>query len=282
MALLKVEMFSAALLRTVTLNVILPVDKRNFAGEELRGDKPFKTLYLLHGIYGNYMDWVSYTRIREWAEDYNLAVVMPSGENSFYLDQRNGYAAYSKFIGEELVNLTRKMFPLSRERQDTYIGGLSMGGYGSIINGFLYGSTFSRIIALSSALVADKALDSAEDAEKPIERRSFYQSVFGDLEKFQGSKADYRALLLDKKGQGEEMPDLYMACGTNDPLLAANREFKGFLHAHEIKHTYEEWEGSHNWMFWDQAIEKFMKWLPLEEKEAAMSSGNVGAAEPQS
>ena len=57
MALLQVNYVSRALMRTVTLHVVLPVDK--FSWDGARPEGPFPTLYLLHGIFGNYTDWVS-------------------------------------------------------------------------------------------------------------------------------------------------------------------------------------------------------------------------------
>ena len=56
---------------------------------------------------------------------------MPSGENKFYVDNEKSHEYYSKFIGEELVDVTRRLFPLSKQKQDTFIAGLSMGGYGA-------------------------------------------------------------------------------------------------------------------------------------------------------
>lgn len=82
----------------------------------------------------------------------NLAVVMPAGENAFYVDQPSIGAMHGQFIGEELVEITRKMFPLSRKREDTFIGGLSMGGFGALRNGLKYHDTFGAVICLSGAL----------------------------------------------------------------------------------------------------------------------------------
>ena len=52
MALLEVNFFSKALMRPVTMNVILPADKVFFEEETEEDNKPFKTLYLLHGVMG--------------------------------------------------------------------------------------------------------------------------------------------------------------------------------------------------------------------------------------
>ena len=152
MALLQVNFVSSSLKRTVPIQVILPVDKIFGDADSNADPAPFKTLYLLHGLLGNYTDWVSNTRIQQWAEAKNLAVVMPSGDNSFYIDQLTPNNDYGNFIGKELVEITRKMFPLSRKREDTFIAGLSMGGYGAIRNGLTYGETFSHIAGLSSAV----------------------------------------------------------------------------------------------------------------------------------
>ena len=146
MALIQVNYVSAALQRTVPVQVILPVDKLTPDGK-LPARKKFKTLYLLHGFLGNYTDWVSGTRIQRWAEERDLCVVMPSGDNAFYVDRPETGNCYGQFIGEELVEMTRRMFPLSRKREDTFIGGLSMGGFGAMMNGLKYHKTFGAVIS---------------------------------------------------------------------------------------------------------------------------------------
>ena len=72
---------------------------------------------------------------------------MPSGENKFYVDNPVSNEMYGTFIGKELVDFTRRSFPLSRNREDTYIGGLSMGGFGSIVNGLQNPETFGAVCA---------------------------------------------------------------------------------------------------------------------------------------
>ena len=117
---MEVNFFSKALMRPVTMNVILPADKVFFEEEAEEDDRPFKTLYLLHGVMGNYTDWVTGTCIKRWAEEKNLAVVMPSGANMFYMDHPDANENYSEFIGKELVKITRRMFPLSHKKEDTF------------------------------------------------------------------------------------------------------------------------------------------------------------------
>lgn len=118
MAIVKVNFFSESLLRMVNLMCVIPIDKREMDGEGLREiDKPLKTLYLMHGIYGGEYDWLTSTRLFKWAKDRNLAVILPAGENSFYSDQAATHNYFGRFIGEELVQFTRTMFRLSDRRE---------------------------------------------------------------------------------------------------------------------------------------------------------------------
>ena len=114
MAYIQVSLMSLSLMRTVPVTVILPTDKMPFPGAPAREPgKPYKTLYLLHGIFGSSVDWVTGTRIQRYAEENDLAVVMPSGDNMFYVDQPVTGNNYGQFIGQELVDFTRRSFPLS-------------------------------------------------------------------------------------------------------------------------------------------------------------------------
>ena len=276
MAFLQATVFSQSLMRTVPVNVILPADKMTFPGQPERPEKPYPTLYLLHGVFGSCIDWVSGTRIQRFAEENDLAVVMPSGDNAFYVDQRKGHNLYGEFVGQELVRLTRRMFPLSRRREDTFIGGLSMGGYGALRNGLKYSDIFGAIIVLSGALHLEEM--AGRTGEKPffLESKSYAEACFGDLSRLLDGDQNPRFLVRQLLREGKKLPDLYMACGLSDSLLPVNRDMAAFLKECGANVTYEEGPGAHEWDFWDRYILKAIDWLPLEKGTAGVSSGNVG------
>jgi len=276
MALLQVNFMSKALMRTVPMNVILPVDKMTFPGMPEREDKPFKTLYLLHGVFGNYTDWVSGTNIQRWAEEKGLVVVMPSGDNMFYVDNPGANNYYGEFIGKELVEVTRKMFHLSNKREDTYIAGLSMGGYGAIRNGLKYHDTFGCIAGLSSAFITDGIEKRTNDVPFFIESRSYAESCFGDLTKVAESDKNPKWLAKKLVEQNTEIPKIYLACGDKDFLLDANRDFYDYLGRLGLDVEFEVGPGAHEWDFWNQYIKKVLDWLPLENNLEGIHSGNVG------
>ena len=278
MAFLTCNFFSMSLLRTVNIQVILPTDKRMFPGVEEREDKPYKTLYLLHGVFGSEVDWVNGTRIQRYAQENDLVVVMPAGENRFYVDQPAGHNYYGEFIGKELVEQTRKMFPLSHRREDTFIGGLSMGGYGAFRNGLKYSDTFGAIVALSSALVYEACPDRENrEGEFYINTRDFAEACFGDLNRLIGSDMDLKALLKELTQAGKPVPQIYMACGLEDSLLPLNDVMAAYIRGLGLPLTYIKAPGAHEWDFWDTWIkDAIYNWLPTEKNGAGISSGNVG------
>ena len=257
MALIQVNYSSKALFRTVPMNVILPADRfdantdRYLNGKERR----YKTLYLLHGLLGNYTDWVSQTRIQKWAEERNLAVVMPSGDNSFYFKSRTPWNDYETFIGEELVEITRRMFPLSEKREDTFIAGLSMGGFGALRNGIVYSEPFSHVVGLSSALHIFE--DTSEEDNN---------GLFDKKKEASETNMNPWVAVEEMLAEQRRIPKFYMACGTRDDLLPSNMAFRDFLRSKGIEVTWDEGDYRHDWDFWDLQIKKVLDWLPLEEE----------------
>lgn len=262
MAFIQMDFISQSLKRSVSVNVILPVEIADVGGKPT-GIEQFKTLYLLHGMYNNNFDWVTRTSVLRYAIEHNLAVVMPSCENSFYLDKPYG-VNYGEFVGKELVEITRKTFPLSTKREDTFIGGLSMGGYGALRNGLKYSDTFSHIVALSSAVDFDN-LDTREYEENKFPNLAYFQSCFGDFEKIAETDKSLKYLVNKLIDEKKDIPKLYIACGYQDFLFEANERFAKFLKEKEVDFKYVLDDGIHEWSFWDKFIPKAMDWLPYDK-----------------
>ena len=276
MAVFHVTFLSESLGRSVPLVVILPTDKLVLPGMPRRDEnKPFKTLYLLHGVIGSCTDWLYGTSIQRYAEERDLAVVMPSGDNGMYLDQ--AVDKYGQYVGKELVEFTRRTFPLSGKREDTYIGGLSMGGFGAMRNGLKYHETFGAIISLSGAFVLDESiLVKVEHPVFPSDTMEYRHQIYGeDLEAALVSDRNPKYLVGELAKEGIDFPKIYMACGTEDFLLDRNKRFRDVLLENKVEHTFVLGPGSHEWSFWDTYIQKALDWLPLEEKNLGRTSGNV-------
>lgn len=252
--------FSESLAKHVPFTAIIPtMNEVNDGSNNNNNDttQPKKTLYLLHGWNGTHSDWLVLSRIYEVARDYNIAVIMPAGENSFYIDQYEGQM-YGEFIGEELVSVTREMFNLSPKREDTWIAGLSMGGYGSLRNGFKYSATFSKIAAFSSAILTAKHAKKGEKFGSDSKITLHLKNILGtdyvsDLHK----DVDLYELSSNQKHKQK----IYLSCGLEDELLEENRQYHQYLEQKNIPHKYLETSGGHDWDFWNEHIERAVKWF---------------------
>lgn len=250
---------SRALLTPVTVTVLLPSPpydlSMNTSLDDLyRIQQKFKTLYLFHGVFADADSWLFGTGIELYAQQHGLAVVLPSVGNSFYANLLHG-PAYWTFISEELPRFVRAVFPLSDRREDNFVAGLSMGGYGAFKLVLNKPDQFSAAISLSGVL------DIVDAMSHPIHPSLNADEYFGGLEKLTGSYSDLFAQLETARRSDASLPKLYMACGTKDFLYEMNIRFRDFARSKEIDLTYEEGPGEHTFDFWDAYIRQALDWL---------------------
>lgn len=270
MAIMKIDVYAKTMNRTVTLEVIAPV-------EALKPGDKMAALYLLHGVQGSFINWSTAVHAfrllgaNNMKREKKLAIIIISGDNSFYHNAADRSADYEDFIAQELLQLTRTMLPLSAAREDTYIAGLSMGGYGALRIGLLYPQVFGFAGGLSSALLT-QSIENVIDENVFFRRREFLETVFGSsLEGIGHSEHDVMELshrLLEKiqmqHAAGEEpwqMPKLYLACGEQDGLLPLSRQLHEDWEKLGIEHRYEEHEGNHEWAFWEWGLGRILEYL---------------------
>lgn len=245
MAVASVDFYSETLKREVSFKAIIPLEY---------GPGPYPTIYLLHGLQENNSAWLYNTRIRIWAEEYGLAVIMPNGENSFYLqagDPESAYGDFGEYIGYELVKVSRELFPLSHKRDETFIGGLSMGGYGTMRNALKYHDTFGKAAVLSGAL------HWFEEPREWVYREGNIKgelAAFGDLDEAEKTDKNPRVLIEEIKEKNAEdgqnhFPDFFICCGTEDHLLNANHQLADALKEAGADVVFESGPGEHEWDF---------------------------------
>lgn len=259
MAYFHIEYFSNALRRRTGFEMLIPNDIRTDIPWEknVYADRPMKTLFLLHGYTGKAGNWVP----EELAEKYNFAIVMPTAENSFYLNGLCTGHAYQTLVGEELVDYVRRTFRLALTREDTFIAGLSMGGFGALHTGLAYPDTFGKIGALSSALIVHEIARMQPGDSNPVANYAYYRECFGDLETVETRDCNPEVLMLRLQKNGGPLPAIYQCCGTEDFLLENNRQLHRFMTEHQIPHEYHEGPGKHDMVFWSEYIRKIVAWM---------------------
>lgn len=259
--LIHVDFYSQALGMDTSLYAVLPQGRPLAAtGRSVTMPGNVRTLFLLHGRSDDHSAWIRRTSIERYAEEKGLAVVMPDAGLSYYADMAHGQD-YFTYITEELPLFVRSILPLSRERKGTYIAGLSMGGYGAMKAALRRPELFSEVGSFSGTLDLARWTTLCRKNGNRQALRTF-ENAFGDPDALTGTGNDMFLLLRELKASGKPLPRIYQCCGTSDFLYEGNRSFREFCGREDVPVTYEEWPGVHDWTFWEEAIRRFLAWLP--------------------
>lgn len=227
MALLHINYFSTPLQKHSAMYVVLP-----------DVEPPYRVVYQLHGLSDDYTIWLRHTSIERYAENLKLMVVMLDGGRSFYCDMKSETGKYEQHILES-VRFVDRTFHTEARPGARGIGGLSMGGYGAMKLGLKYPQLFGSVAAHSGAL--DMATMYRERGWPEL------NAIYGG-----NVEPDDDCFLLAARTGTK--PAIYFDCGTDDMLLAQNRDFQQRLTDLHIPHTYREYPGAHTWEYWDEHI----------------------------
>ena len=260
MALIKCDFFAESIGMSTSMHVILPQKSMGQIGLDSidRVREKYPCLFLLHGLSDDDSIWMRRTSIERYVAPLGLAVVMPNVHRSFYSDMKYG-GDYWTFISEELPQIVRSFFPLSDKREDNFVAGLSMGGYGAFKLALRKPESYCAAASLSGVLDMVMRINNTEqnlnDALVPI---------FGENIDISGTEDDLLYCAEKVAGLPEDkQPELYQCCGTEDFLYQENISFREHAKKLGLKHIYEESSGTHEWGYWDRQIQRVLEWLPL-------------------
>jgi S-formylglutathione hydrolase FrmB len=270
MALVRCDFFSDVLGLSTSMTVILPQETSaqiGLTGGARGGDHP--TLYLLHGLSDDDTTWLRRTSIERYVAPLGLAVVMPQVGRSFYVDEEHGNR-YWTFLSQELPEIAGGFFRLSDRREDTFVAGLSMGGYGAFRWALREPGRFAAAASLSGAL----DIAGRRDADShPIDPRVWHPA-FGTRD-VRDSDDDLMWLVENAR---TPLPDLYLCCGTEDFLYEDNRRFAAAARRTGVPVTIDFSPGDHEWDYWDGKIQDVLAWLPLASKPDPAGHGDENTA----
>jgi enterochelin esterase family protein len=227
-------------------------DQRDFfvytpPGYDAGAAKLYPVLYLLHGMSDGADGWSSEIGRANVILDNLIAerkatpmlVVMPLGYGAPEILER-GAAGRDPGIGQrnrdkfrealiaEVIPTVEKTYRAATDRQSRAIAGLSMGGAESLTTGLNSLDRFAWIGAFSSGGIPGD-----------------FAVAFPSLD----SKANTRIRLL------------WIACGTEDGLIASNRKLREWLASKGIRHVDVETPGAHTWMVWRRNLATFVPLL---------------------
>lgn len=259
MAHLRCDFFSEVLGLSTSMTVILPqrtTTQIGMSGAARTGGHP--VLYLLHGLSDDDTTWLRRTSIERYVAPLGLAVVMPQVHRSFYSDEVHG-SRYWTFLTEELPAVAQSFFRVSGDRADTFVAGLSMGGYGAMKWALRHPGTFAAAASLSGSL-------DIADPQRWRDKPDLMAHIFGENQ-VAGTDVDLMTLLA--KADPALLPELFVACGTQDRLIRCNEDFVTRAGAAGIRLRADFGPGEHSWDYWDARIQDVLAWLPLQRPAAA-------------
>lgn len=249
----EVHFLSDSLKQGVSVAVFMP--ERGPFGSD--AEPPYKTVYFLPGYSGDYSTIITMLGIRRQAELKGLTIVMPNGQNGFYVDHPERNANYSMFIGEELIARTRDMFRLSDKREDTYIAGISMGGYGALLNGIRYKDVFSKVAAFSPAANPYTLMEFPERGGFGAKE---FENMFGSKEEYLSSP--WNIMKLYSEVEKDTIPELFIGCGDHDIAVDSQvKELKETLDNAKVPYRYFETKGNHDFDTWEKMLDPAFSFL---------------------
>lgn len=253
--------FSEILSRDIPLSVYLP------AKLAANGSR-FPVLYLLHGFGDDHSAWLVKGKVAEVLDRMiasgilqPLIVVMPGAGNSWYIDgDKRSHGAIAQAFARDLADGIEARYPAARCRKARAVGGLSMGGYGAIVQGFQHPDRYIAVFSLSGSLFSEHAQDI--DNRRPTYERIF-GGVFGrpfDPERFLAWNV---FTLLARNPREISLPDVWLVAGTDDypSILAGTKRMHEALVRRGARSDLRILPGGHTWELWHTGIEAALQWL---------------------
>lgn len=212
-------------------------------------------MLLLHGYGGNQCEWLEKSTIAEHAQKYGLTLVMPGCGDGYYEDTQEPMGC---FLGEELPAFICNEFALSSRREDTYVAGASMGGFGALLIGSRYSNVYGKIVSFGGAfIISDVAI--GNQGVLGSADVNYFKRVFGDFATLEGSERDPLAQ-AEKAMQEDRMGSVYLVCGTEDILIRCNERMYEELSRMGVCVRLKIVSGNHSWSTWNHHIEDSLRW----------------------
>ncbi|MDR6761616.1 S-formylglutathione hydrolase FrmB [Flavobacterium sp. 2755] len=242
------QIASIAMNKTYKAAVVLP---NSYA----KSKTTFPVMYLLHGAYGHFGDWLKNTPnkklVQSLSDQYNLIIVMPEGETfSFYLDSPvNKGSQFETFITQEVIQKVDKTYRTISNKSGRVITGLSMGGHGALYLSGRHPDLFCAAGSMSGAVDMSTMLNRESSAQVI----KLMQPVFGDRSDNSELYAQHAVMGMLDKIKANKLP-LVIDCGVDDFLIEPNRELHRRLVYNKVEHDYTERPGAHTWEYWENSL----------------------------
>ena len=247
----KLRLSSDLLAKEVDYCAILPENYENYDGE-------FPVLYLLHGLFGRFDNWLTETRIAEYAQDFPGVIICADGGDNWYSDASNlKNHFYESYFFDELFPAAERGFKVGKSGAARAIAGLSMGGYGAFKLAFRRPEMFCFAASMSGAFHAAEVCNEAK-SEIWREISSSVDYVFSD----ENVRAENNLFQIVENFPAEKIPELpffSLDCGREDAFFAVNQRLAATFRRRGIAHRFRQFSGGHDWFYWNNHLASILQ-----------------------
>ena len=221
----------------------------------------YQVLWLLTGGGGDSSEWVRFTNIERYAADKNLIVITPATFLSLYTDMYYG-EKYFTYLTEELPQIMSWMLPISDKREDNFVAGFSMGGYGAFKWAFAHPERFAAAGSIGGALDMVNVVRTSHLHNGVLDRD--FMLAFGSMENLVHSINDDMYMAERQTVARRKLPKLFISVGKDDFTYSRNVESKDKLIDMGYNVTWDTGKGSHSYEYCDSRIKSFLDWADLK------------------
>lgn len=267
MAVLSMTLYSSALHMDTGVNVFLP-ENRDGSRQPLEPDRKYQVLYLLHGMSEDQGTWVRKSTVELVARERAVVVVMPTTGTGFYVNQRRGQA-WLDWVAYELPDRMCNYFPVSCRREDTFVMGNSMGGYGAVRMALERPDRFAAAVSLSGALQPYEEYATPEELAGKPGSEPYMQDIrantFGTREEYLEGDDNLVNLAQRIVASDGPRPRLMLCCGQEDPVTYRHLSaFRKKVDPLGLDYTVMEGHGGHNFTYWNTLIEPAFDFMGIQ------------------
>ncbi|MCP4375934.1 MAG: hypothetical protein GY794_07145 [bacterium] len=210
-------------------------------------DRPLGVLYLLHGMGDDHTTWTDRVDILGAMTDASaeFMIVVPDGAGSYFCNIPGPDGGrYEDLIFRDVIQYIDANYNTVASRRGRVAGGLSMGGYGSLMLSLRHPDLFCGVSCHSGSLYF---------GHEPHPFGKAYPTGLMQLLVDESPDVDYDVFTLATKvanSVDEQFPALRIDCGSDDYQNVTNRCLHTHLESLGVDHTYEEFPGGHTWDYW--------------------------------
>jgi len=238
-----------------------------------RTNRVYPVLYLLHGYGDDETGWTQFGEVEHIADKAitdgtatPMIIAMPDGGVTWYLNTYDGKVKYEDFFIKEFIPYIDKNYRTRDSKQYRAIAGLSMGGYGSLLQATKHPDMFSSCSALSSGVFTDDELMTAsKDRWNNLLANLYGKQDLVGKDRLTAHYQENSIINIVNKGSLETLGKVrfYLDCGDKDFLIKGNMALHAAMIDKKLPHEFRVREGVHSWSYWRSALPEVLKFASV-------------------